>query len=61
MDTDLKRAEASVEANLETAGVLAPLTSEEDSTAELKAMYQNQRNFGSCKSGGTAGGTPGAI
>ena len=38
MDTDLKRAEASVEANLETAGVLAPLTSEEDSTAELKAM-----------------------
>ena len=38
MDTDLKTAEASVEANLETAGVLAPLTSEEDSTAELKAM-----------------------
>ena len=38
MDTDLKIAEANVEANLETAGVLAPLTSEEDSTAELKAM-----------------------
>jgi len=38
MDTDLKIAEANVEASLETAGVLAPLTSEEDSTAELKAM-----------------------
>ena len=38
MDTDLRTAEASVQANLETAGVLAPLTSEEDSTTELKAM-----------------------
>ncbi len=38
MNTDLKVAEASVEADLETAGVLAPVTSEEDSTAELKAM-----------------------
>ena len=38
MDTDLRTAEASVQANLETAGVLAPLTSEEDSTSELKAM-----------------------
>ena len=38
MDTDLRTAEASVQANLETAGVLAPLTSEEDSNTELKAM-----------------------
>ena len=38
MDTDLRTAEASVEANLETAGVLVPLTTEEDSTSELKAM-----------------------
>lgn len=38
MDTDLRTAEPSVEANLETGGVLAPMTSEEDSTAELKAM-----------------------
>ena len=38
MDTDFKRAEMSIEENTETAGVLVPLTSEEDSTAELKAM-----------------------
>ena len=38
MDTDLRTAEPNVEANLETGGVLAPMTSEEDSTAELKAM-----------------------
>ena len=38
MDTDFKRAEMSVEENIDTAGVLVPLTSEEDSTAELKAM-----------------------
>ena len=38
MDTDLRTAEPNVEANLEIDGVLAPMTSEEDSTAELKAM-----------------------
>ena len=38
MDTDFKRAEMSIEENTDTAGVLVPLTSEEDSTAELKAM-----------------------
>ena len=38
MDTDFKRAEMSIEENTETAGVLVPLTSEDDSTAELKAM-----------------------
>ena len=38
MDTDFKRAEVSVGENTDTAGVLVPLTSEEDSTAELKAM-----------------------
>ena len=38
MDTDFKRAEMSLEENIDTAGVLVPLTSEEDSTAELKAM-----------------------
>lgn len=38
MDTDFKRAEMSVGENTDTAGVLVPLTSEEDSTAELKAM-----------------------
>ena len=38
MDTDLRTAEENVEASLETAGVLAPITNEEDSTTELKAM-----------------------
>ena len=38
MDTDLRTAEASVEANLEAAGVLAPLTIEEDNNSELKAI-----------------------
>ena len=38
MDTDFKRAEMSIEENTDTAGVLVPLTSEDDSTAELKAM-----------------------
>lgn len=38
MDTDFKRAEMSVEENTDTAGVLVPLTSGDDSTAELKAM-----------------------
>ena len=38
MDTDFKRAEMSVEENTGTAGVLVPLTSEDDSTAELEAI-----------------------
>ena len=38
MDTDLRTAEASVEANLNAAGVLAPMTIEEDNSAEFKAI-----------------------
>jgi CAAD domains of cyanobacterial aminoacyl-tRNA synthetase len=38
METDLKKVETTVEASLEAAGSLAPLASEGESTAELKAM-----------------------
>ncbi len=38
METELKNAEATVAASLEEAGTLATLSSEDDSTAEIKAM-----------------------
>jgi CAAD domains of cyanobacterial aminoacyl-tRNA synthetase len=38
METDLKKVEATVEASLDTAGSLAPLASDGESSAELKAM-----------------------